>query len=152
MSIKPIATNRRAKFDYDFEEFFEAGIVLTGSEVKSLRAGQANLGDGYAFVREGEVFLIGVNIAPYAFARHGGHEAERERKLLLHRQEINRIAAKLAEKGLTLIPIRMYFKDGVAKVELGLGRGSRKYDKRHKIREREERREMERATSRRGRL
>jgi len=152
LTIKAIATNRRARFDYDFEDTFEAGMVLTGSEVKSLRAGQANLGDGYAFVRGGEVFLIGVHIAPYNFARFGGHEPERERKLLLHRHEITKIARKLAGQGSTLVPIRMYFKEGVAKVELGLGKGSRQYDKRHKIRAREEKREMERARTRRGRV
>ena len=152
MTIKAIATNRKARFDYDFEDTFEAGMVLSGSEVKSLRAGQANLGDGYAFVRGGEVFLIGVHIAPYKYARLGGHEPERERKLLLHRHEITKIAGKLASQGSTLVPIRMYFKGGVAKVELGLGKGSRQYDKRHKIRAREEKREMERAQSRRGRV
>ncbi len=152
MTIKAIATNRKARFDYDFEDTFEAGMVLSGSEVKSLRAGQANLGDGYAFVRGGEVFLIGVHIAPYNYARLGGHEPERERKLLLHRHEITKIAGKLASQGSTLVPIRMYFKGGVAKVELGLGKGSRQYDKRHKIRAREEKREMERAQSRRGRV
>ncbi len=152
MTIKAIATNRKARFDYDFEDTFEAGIVLSGSEVKSLRAGQANLGDGYAFVRRGEVFLIGVHIAPYNYARLGGHEPERERKLLLHRHEITKIAGKLASQGSTLVPIRMYFKGGVAKVELGLGKGSRQYDKRHKIRAREEKREMDKAQSRRGRI
>lgn len=152
MTIKAIATNRKARFDYDFEDTFEAGIVLSGSEVKSLRAGQANLGDGYAFVRRGEVFLIGVHIAPYNYARLGGHEPERERKLLLHRHEITKLAGKLAGQGSTLVPIRMYFKGGVAKVELGLGKGSRQYDKRHKIRAREEKREMDKAQSRKGRI
>lgn len=151
-NAKTIATNRRARFDYDFEDIFEAGMVLSGSEVKSLRAGQVNLGDGYGFVRGGEVFLIGVHISPYNFARHGGHEPDRERKLLLHRHEIAKIAGKLAQQGSTLVPIRMYFKDGKAKVELGLGKGSRKYDKRQKIRAREEKREMDRASSQRGRL
>jgi SsrA-binding protein len=151
-AAKNIATNRRARFDYDFEDTFEAGLVLTGSEVKSLRAGQATLGDGYAFVRGGEVFLTGVNIAPYKYSVMGGHEPDRERKLLLHRHEIAKIAGRLAQQGSTLVPIRMYFKDGNAKVELGLGKGSRQYDKRQKIRAREEKREMDRASSHRGRI
>ena len=143
--IKPITTNRRATFDYEILDRFEAGIELRGSEVKSLREGKANLKDSYASVQRGEAFLIGAYIAPYNFAREGGHEAERSRKLLLHRSEIDKIAGILAEKGLTLVPIRMYFKDGRAKIELGIGRGKRTIDKRQTIKERESKREMERA-------
>ena len=146
-----IATNRRARYDYVFEDEYEAGIVLTGSEVKSLRAGQAQLKEAYGLVREGEVWLVGVHIAPYRMARHGGHEPTRDRKLLLHAGEIARISRRVHERGLTLVPIRMYWKGGRAKVLLGVGRGARKYDKRQKIRTREMRREAERAISGRGR-
>jgi SsrA-binding protein len=146
--IKVVATNRRATFDYDITERFEAGIVLQGSEVKSLRAGMANLKDSFAWVKDGEVFLVGAYIAPHSFSREGGHRPERERKLLMHRREIDEIAGKLAEKGLTLVPIKLYFKDGNVKLELGLGKGRRTVDKRHAIREREEKREMERAVRR----
>ena len=131
-----ITTNRRARFDYTFEDEFEAGLVLTGSEVKSLRAGNAQFKDAYGLVRGGEAWLVGMHIAPYDMARHGGHEPERERKLLLHAYEIDRIAGRIREKGLTLIPIKMYWKNGRAKVLLGLGKGSRQYDKRQKIRAR----------------
>ncbi len=146
-----IATNRRARYDYVFEDEYEAGIVLTGSEVKSLRAGQAQLKEAYGLVREGEVWLVGVHIAPYRMARHGGHEPTRDRKLLLHAGEIARISRRVHERGRTLVPIRMYWKGGRAKVLLGLGRGARKYDKRQKIRTREMRREAEQAISGKGR-
>lgn len=143
-----IATNRRARFDYVFEDEYEAGIVLTGSEVKSLRAGQAQLKEAYGLVRRGEVWLVGMHIAPYRMARDGGHEPTRDRKLLLHSGEIARIARRVKEQGLTVVPIRMYWKHGRAKVLLGVGRGARRYDKRHKIRTREMRREAEQAMSR----
>jgi SsrA-binding protein len=143
--IKPITTNRRATYDYEILERFEAGLELQGSEVKSLREGKANLKDSYAAVQSGEAYLVGAYIAPYGFARQGGHDPERSRKLLLHRREIDRIAGTLAEKGLTLVPIRMYFKDGRAKIELGIGRGKRTIDKRQTIKERESKREMDRA-------
>lgn len=148
MTVKVIATNRRASFDYEIIDRYEAGLVLEGSEVKSLREGKANLKDSFALVREGEAFLVGAYIAPYPFSRGGGHDPERTRKLLLHRRQIDQIAGQLAEKGLTLVPIRLYFKEGKAKVELGLARGKRTVDKRRTIREREQRREMERAMSR----
>ncbi len=151
MTTKVVTTNRRARHDYDILERFEAGIVLQGSEVKSLREGKANLKDSFAHVKDGEVWLVGAYIAPYSYARGGGHDPERTRKLLLHRRQIDRIAGKLAEQGLTLVPLSIYFKDGKAKVELGLGRGRRTVDKRHAIREREQKREMERALRRRGR-
>ena len=149
-SSAAIATNRRARFDYVFEEEYEAGIVLTGSEVKSLRAGQAQLKESYGLVRSGEVWLVGMHIAPYRMARDGGHEPTRDRKLLLHAGEIARIARRVQERGLAIVPIRMYWKDGRAKVLLGVGRGARKYDKRHKIRTREMRREAEQAMSPKG--
>ncbi|HUG74663.1 MAG TPA: SsrA-binding protein SmpB [Acidimicrobiia bacterium] len=151
MATKIIATNRRARFDFEFVETFEAGMSLLGSEVKSLREGKADIKDAYAAVRDGEMWLYGLHIAPYQFARDGGHEPERDRKLLLHRAEIDRIASSLAEKGLTLVPIKLYFKDSKAKVELGLGRGKSKYDKRETIKRREADREMQRAIRHKGR-
>ena len=118
--IKIIATNRRARRNYTIVETYEAGIALLGSEVKSLRQSKMELKDSYGDVRQGEMWLVGAYIGPYEFARDGGHEPERERKLLLHRREIDRIAGQVAEKGLTLVPLQVYFKDGKAKVELGL--------------------------------
>ena len=146
-----IATNRRARYDYVFEETLEAGMALTGSEVKSMRAGNAQLKDSYATVRDGEAWLVGVYIAPYEMAREGGHDPERTRKLLLHSAEITRLAARTQERGLTLIPIKMYWRGGKAKVLLGLGRGARRYDKREKIKAREMEREARRAMSYKGR-
>lgn len=146
--IKVISTNRRARFDYEIVDDFEAGLVLTGSEIKSLRAGKANLKDSFGHVRDGEVWLVGAYIGPYSYAREGGHEPERSRKLLLHRHEIDRITGSLAEKGLTLVPMRLYLRDGKAKVQVGLGRGKRTVDKRADIRKREHQREMERARRR----
>lgn len=143
--LKPIATNRRARFDYEIVETYEAGLSLVGSEVKSLRAGNAEIRDAYGAVRDGEAWLYGLRISPYEFARDGGHDPERTRKLLLHRVEIERIASSLAEKGLTLIPTRLYFKDGKVKVELGLAKGKAKYDKRETVKRREADREMQRA-------
>lgn len=148
MAVKVVTTNRRASHDFEILDRFEAGLVLEGSEVKSLRDGKANLKDSFAYVRGGEAWLVGAYIAPYSFARGGGHDPERTRKLLLNRREIDQITGKLAERGLTLVPLRLYFRDGRAKVELGLGRGRRTIDKRQVIREREERREMDRAVRR----
>jgi SsrA-binding protein len=145
MATKTIATNRRARFDYDIVDTFEAGMVLLGSEVKSLRTGKADLKDSYATVRDGELWLFGLRISPYEFARDGGHDPERPRKLLVHKGEITRIASALAEKGLTLIPTRLYFKEGKAKVELGLGKGKAQRDKRETIKRRQADREMQRA-------
>ena len=145
MGSKPIATNRRARFNFEITETYEAGIVLLGSEVKSLRAGHADLKDSYALVRGGEMWLVGMRISPYEYARDGGHDPERERKLLLHKREIEKIGSVLAEKGLTLLPMRLYFKDGKVKVELGLGRGKTQRDKRETLRRRQADREMERA-------
>ena len=146
---KVVATNRKARHDYDILDTFECGIVLTGSEVKSLRDAQVQLKDAYADIRDGEVWLERAHIAPYGFAVGGGHDPERPRKLLLHRREIDRLIGKVNEVGLTLIPLHVYFKGGRAKVELGLAKGRRSYDKRQKIRERMEKREMDRAQRRR---
>jgi SsrA-binding protein len=146
---KVVASNRRARHDYDILDTFECGIALVGSEVKSLRSGQAQLKDAYGAVRGMELWLEHLHIAPYRFARDGGHDPERSRKLLMHRKEIERLVGKVNEGGLTLIPLSVYFSHGLAKVELALARGRRKYDKRQKIRERTERREMDRALRRR---
>jgi len=127
---------------------YEAGLVLLGSEVKSLRDGRMELKDSYGDIRGGEAFLVGAHISPYGFAREGGHEPERERKLLLHRREIDRIAGGLAEKGLTLVPLQVYFKEGKVKVEMALARGKTTVDKRQTLRDREHAREIERATRR----
>jgi SsrA-binding protein len=146
--VKVVATNRRARHDYHILDRYEAGLVLEGSEVKSLREGKVVLKDSFAHVRGGELWLEGAYIAPYQFSRAGGHDPERSRKLLLHRREIERIGAKLAEKGLTLIPLQVYLKEGRAKVELGLARGKRTIDKRETLKERDQQREIERALRR----
>lgn len=150
MSDSTIALNRRARHDYEILARFEAGIVLTGSEIKSVRDHRVQLQGGYARVREGEVWLEDVHIAPYASAGYAPHQPDRDRKLLLRKKEIARIDALLGEKGLTLVPLAMYFKRGRAKVELGVGRGLRRYDKRQKLREREEGRHIARALRRRS--
>jgi len=142
-----IATNRRARFEYEILETFEAGIELLGPEVKSLRAGRANLGDAYATVRRGEVWLVHLHISPYEQAGRENPEPRRERRLLLHRREIARLSGKLRERGLTLVPLRLYWKKGRAKVELGLARGKRRHDKRESIRQRDAEREVARAVS-----
>jgi SsrA-binding protein len=144
-----VATNRQARFRYHLLEKFEAGLMLQGSEVKSLRAGKVNLKDSYAVVRDGEVWLHGCHIAPYGPAAGEGHDPERPRKLLLHRKEIERLIGKTAERGLTLVPTRIYFTGPRAKVELALARGKERHDKREAIREREQRREIERELRRR---
>ncbi len=151
MGTKLIATNRRARFDYDVRETFEAGLVLRGSEVKSLRNHGASIGEAFATIKRGEIWVNGMYIAPYSFARDGGHDPVRPRKLLLHRREIERISSRVAERGLTLVPLRLYFSSGRAKLELALAKGRTKLDKRQVIREREERREMERGLGRVGR-
>lgn len=143
--VKPIASNRRARHDYSFVDTLEAGLVLTGTEVKSLRANGCSLGDGFVRIRRGEAWLLNVHIPTYQqgtfFSQHDPH---RDRKLLLHAREIRRLVGKLQEKGLTLVPLRAYFKKGKVKVELGLGRGKRRHDKREAIKRREARREIER--------
>ena len=127
------ASNRRAFFDYEILERYEAGIVLTGTEIKSVRAGKADLSDAHARVREGEIWLHNTYIAPYDHASQYNHEPRRLRKLLMHREEIQKLESEVAEKGLTLVALRIYIKRHVAKVELGLGRGKRRYDKRQAI-------------------
>lgn len=144
---KVVATNRQARFNYEILDTFEAGIALRGSEVKSLRAGHVQLKDSYADIRNGEVWLVNAHISPYSFAENGGHDPERQRKLLLHRREIDRLFGRIREEGLTLVPILIYFTEGKAKVELGLGKGKRRHDKRQTIVERQQEREMARARS-----
>ena len=145
-----IATNRQARFRFHLLETWETGIALQGSEVKSVRDGQVNLKDAYALVRNGEVWLHNMHIAPYAPAASEGHDPERPRKLLMHKREIERLIGKTQEKGLTLVPTRVYFSGSHAKVELALARGKEQRDKREAIREREQRREMERELRRRN--
>jgi SsrA-binding protein len=137
--------NRRARHEYYIEESYEAGLVLTGSEVKSLRAGKGQLKDSYARVQKGEVWLVNAHISEYMPAARFGHDPTRVRKLLLHKREIARLVGKVKEQGLTLVPLRIYFRHGRAKVELGLGRGKKLYDKRASLKERETRREVDRA-------
>ena len=151
---RDITINRRAFHDYFIDERFEAGLVLTGSEVKSLRDHRAHLKDAYARFFGDELFLVGAHINPYAPASQFGHDPIRTRKLLLHRREIERLRGKIQERGLTLVPLRLYWSKGRAKAELGIGRGKKLYDKRTSIRERMENREVERAMAagrRRGR-
>ena len=143
--VKVVASNRRARHDYEILDQVEAGLVLDGSEVKSLREGKAQLKDSFAHIRDGEAFLVGAYIAPYDFSRGGGHEPERTRKLLLNRREIDRLGARVAEQGLTLIPLDLHFRSGKAKVNLGLARGKNTIDKRETLKERDQKREMERA-------
>jgi SsrA-binding protein len=139
-----IATNRQASYRYNLLERFEAGIILTGTEVKALREGNVQLKDAYATVRDGEVWLLGMYIAPYGPAARDNHDPERPRKLLLHRKEIERLTGQTAERGLTLVPTRVYFSGSNAKVELALARGKDVYDKRETIRRREGQREVQR--------
>jgi SsrA-binding protein len=145
---KLIVQNRRARHEYQVLDSFEAGIELRGTEVKSLRAGQITLKDSYADVQSGEMYLIGAHINPYEQGNIYNHDPERPRKLLMHKHEIERLSSQVAEKGLTLIPLRVYFKDGRAKVELGLCRGKQTHDKRATIRERDAKREMDKAVKR----
>jgi len=143
---KVAATNRKAYHDYFIEEKFEAGIVLTGTEVKSLRDGRATLQDSYASVKDGEVFLYHCHISPYSHGNLMNHDPLRVRKLLLHKKEINKLLGKTQQKGLTLVPLRIYFSErGKAKVELGLAKGKKQYDRRESIKAREAGREVERA-------
>ena len=143
------ATNRKALRDFHVEEKLEAGLVLTGSEIKSIRSGRASLVDSYATIEGGEAFVYGINIPPYMQAGHFGHDPLRVRKLLLHKEEIKRLVGKIAERGYTLVPLRLYIRDGKAKVELGLARGRRQYDKRREMADRDADREMARAERRR---
>jgi SsrA-binding protein len=143
--IKVIATNRRASHDYILEDRFEAGLVLLGAEIKSIRAGQVNLREGYVQVRDGEAWLVNTHIAQYDPAGRDTHDPLRARKLLLKRKEIARLTSRVQERGYTIIPLRMYLKDGRAKVEVALARGKRQYDKRQTIARREAGRQIDRA-------
>lgn len=142
--VRLICSNKKAHHDFEILETFEAGIVLLGSEVKSLREGRANLKDSHAKIKRGEVFLYGVHISPYSSASYNNHEPERVRKLLLHRREIKRLLGKTQERGLTLVPLKMYFKQGKVKVELALARGKKDYDKRETLKRKQEARDMDR--------
>jgi len=146
--VKVVASNRKARHDYDVLDTFEAGMALVGTEVKSLRDGKVVLKDAHARVEDGELWLVGVHVAPYELTDgFGGHEPERRRKLLLHRWEIDELGERTAREGLTIVPLSVYFKDGRAKIELGLARGRRNYDKRHAIAERDAARETAKAMS-----
>lgn len=149
MAQKTVVTNRRARREYFIEETYEAGLVLTGSEIKSVRAGRVNLQDSYAIIREGEAWLVNTHIAPYRQASHQNHDPKRDRKLLLHRHQINRLVGKVQAKGYTIVPLRVYLKNNRAKVEIALARGKKLYDKRDALAKRQAEREMERALRRR---
>jgi len=142
--IKLVAENRKARHDYIIEDTFEAGIVLVGTEVKSLRMGKANLKDSYARIKNGEVFVHQMHIGPYPFAYYNNHEPLRPRKLLLHHHEIRKLFGKVNEKGYSLIPLKLYFKGGKVKLSLALARGKQSHDKRETIRRRDQKRELER--------
>jgi SsrA-binding protein len=149
---RPVATNRRARHDFEILDTFECGIALQGSEVKSIREGKVQMREAYARVDDGEVWVYSMHVAPWAYANgFGAHDPERRRKLLLHRREIEQLAARTAQEGLTLVPLSIYFVDGRAKLELGLARGRKTYDKRHALAERDAAREMSRVVARRGR-
>ena len=144
--MKLVTDNRKARFDYAIEETLEAGLSLTGTEVKSLRQGHANLRDAHAYIRNGEVFLLNAHIAPYEQGNRMNHDPTRSRKLLLHRREIDHLEGRVRQQGMTLVPLRIYFNDrGRAKVEIALGRGKKKYDKRQTIAERDAKRQIARA-------
>ena len=147
---KLVAQNKKARYDYAIEDVFEAGLVLTGTEVKSLRAGRASLVDGFAVLKDGEAWLQNVHIPVYDQGTWTNHEPRRPRKLLLHREQIAKLVGKTKESGLTLVPLSMYFKDGKAKVEIALARGKRAYDKRQSLAARDAAREIERAVGRRA--
>uniref|UniRef100_A0A7C4ATB1 SsrA-binding protein n=1 Tax=Desulfomonile tiedjei TaxID=2358 RepID=A0A7C4ATB1_9BACT len=142
--IKIICKNKKAHFNFELGDTFEAGIVLLGSEVKSLRLGKANLTDSYAKFRQGELFLVDAHISPYPQANRENHDPDRDRKLLLHKRELKRLLGKVTEKGFSLAPLKLYFKDGKVKVELALARGKKLFDKREAIKKKDQRREMER--------
>lgn len=144
MKEQVVGRNRKARFKYEILSRFEAGMVLRGSEVKSLRAGHVGFEDAYAIIRQGELYLRSLHIPGYDKARHGGHDPVAERKLLLKRHEIRKLEQKVLQKGVTLIPTKVYFKEGWAKVEIALATGKRKYDKRQAIKERDQKRELDR--------
>lgn len=142
--VKIVVTNRKARFEYHIDESLEAGLVLTGTEVKSLRAGRANLQDAYCAVVDGEMLLLQCHISPYEFGNRQNHDPLRPRKLLMHAREISRWATEVQQKGCTIIPLRLYFKNGKAKLEIGLARGKKLYDKRVDIAERDTKRRLDR--------
>jgi len=144
-----VATNPKARHDYEILETMEAGMVLTGSEVKSLRGGSASMRESFAIIRDGEPLLIGMHIGPYAQAGYAGHEPTRTRKLLLHRDEIQRLVGKTKERGLTLVPLKVYFNHGLAKIELGLAKGKKTYDRRESLKEKDAQMQIDRAMRRR---
>jgi SsrA-binding protein len=150
MTLKTVATNRKAYHNYLIQDTVEAGIALTGSEIKSIRSGRVSLGEAYVRPEGGELWLVGAHIARYQEASLLGHEPTRRRRLLLHRKEINALTAKIAEKGFTLVPLRLYIKDGLAKLEVGLTRGKKLFDKRESILRRETEREMGRVLKKRA--
>lgn len=142
--VKHVASNRKAQHDYFIEDTYEAGVALTGTEIKSVRAARVNLRDGFVQIRNGEAWLLNVHISPYDFGNRENHEPRRERKLLLHRQEIRKLQSKVAERGWTIVPLSMYLKDGRAKIEIALVRGKRLYDKRDAVAERDADRDLAR--------
>ena len=144
MGEKLICQNKKARHNYSIEDTYEAGIALVGTEVKSLREGRANLGDSYGKIKNGELFLVDAHISPYSHANRFNHDPLRTRKLLLHKKEIRRLIGKVQERGFTLIPLRLYFSNGKAKVELGLGKGKKLFDKRETLKRKTMERDMER--------
>jgi SsrA-binding protein len=152
MPDQTVAVNRRARHDYAIDETIEAGMVLTGTEIKSIRAGRANLAEAYARIERGEAWLIGAHIAPYEQGNRNNHEPTRTRKLLLHRDQIAELIGRTQAKGFTLVPLRLYIRDGRAKLEIGIARGKKAHDKRRAIAERDARRDLERETKARIRL
>jgi SsrA-binding protein len=151
MAEKLICNNKKAFHEYFIEERYEAGLVLKGTEVKSLRAGKANLGDAFALVKSGEAFLHNLHISPYDFGNRENHDPDRMRKLLLHRAEIDKLFGRIREQGYTLVPLRLYFKDGRAKVELGLAKGKKLHDKRQDLKQKEMKRDVAQALKERNR-
>jgi SsrA-binding protein len=152
MPDKTVAVNRRARHEYAVEETLEAGLALTGTEIKSIRAGRVNLAEAYARIEKGEAWLIGAHIAPYEQGNRNNHEPTRTRKLLLHRDQIAELVGRTQAKGFTLVPLKLYIRNGMAKLEIGIARGKKAYDKRRTIAERDARRELERSTKERVRM
>ncbi|MHC1699028.1 MAG: SsrA-binding protein SmpB [Geobacteraceae bacterium] len=150
MSEKLICNNKKAYHNYFIEEKFEAGMVLTGTEIKSLRMGNANLNDSFAIVRNGEAFLNNLHISPYDFGNRENHDPDRMRKLLLHKKEIAKLFGKIREQGYSVVPLRLYFKKGLAKVEIGLAKGKKLYDKREVMKEKDQKRDMAQALKQRN--
>jgi SsrA-binding protein len=144
VAVKVIATNRKARFQYRLDDAVEAGLVLLGTEIKSIRAGRVSLREGFVLFEGGEAWLVNVHIAQYDPASHQNHEPRRRRKLLLHRRQIDRLSARVQERGYTVVPTKLYLRDGRAKVEIALGRGKRQYDKRQAIAKRDSKRQVER--------